>query len=155
MRVKCRFHFAQFCKSSSPKNAGLYSARKPLPCSPTTNHRISQSAPPRHQRFASSKSLVVDRTYPVPDGRARHLRRRDRTYRSLSRGCRAAREIQQYNLPDVPAVRRYPQQTELAWLLLWHYRAGRQLFAHRIDTFNTCQLTAYLPADHTCLLAGD
>ena len=28
-------------------------------------------------------------------------------------------------------------------------------FAHRINTLNTCQLTAYLPADHTCLLTGD
>ncbi|GDV04323.1 hypothetical protein ExPUPEC79_04133 [Escherichia coli] len=28
-------------------------------------------------------------------------------------------------------------------------------FAHRIDTFNTRQLAAHLPADHSCLLAGN
>lgn len=104
MRVKCRFHFAQFCKSSSPKTPGCIQRENLCRARPTTNHRISQSAPPRHQRFASSKSLVEDRTYPALDGRARHLRRRDRTYRSLSRGCRAAREIQQYN---PPVFRRY------------------------------------------------
>ncbi len=42
MRVKCRFTLRSSAKSSSPKNAGLYSAENLCRVRPTTNHRISR-----------------------------------------------------------------------------------------------------------------
>ena len=93
--------------SSAPKNAGLYSARKPFPCSPTEGRHTWRLRLRRHRRCASSASLAADRTYPAPAARAARRHPHGQTCRSSGHDRQAAREIPQYSRPDSPAARRY------------------------------------------------
>ncbi len=153
MRVKCRFHFTQFCKSSSPKTPGCIQRETFAVFTPqqTTVFRASAI---HHQRFASSKSLVADRTYPAPDGRARHLRRRDRTYRSFA--VAAEQRAKFSNIIRCVFRRQVSSANGIGLAAPLAFRqADQRLFCASHRYVQHPPARAHLPADHSCLLAGN
>ncbi len=106
MRVKCRFHFAQFCKKFLTKNAGLYSARKPLPCSPHNKPPyFAVSATARHEdRFIKLSGSHIQRWQGnVQDTCV------DVTEHTVALAVAVEQRAKFSRSPDVPAVRRDPR----------------------------------------------